>query len=56
MIMASIDQTLAVNFSLPDIFFYGDVNKDSELLINNGSYHSIISKSIQSPIDPFVIF
>jgi hypothetical protein len=41
--------------SPPDIFFDGDVNKFSELSINNGSYHSISSNckiSIQTPADP----
>jgi brefeldin A-resistance guanine nucleotide exchange factor 1 len=41
-----------------NVFFSTDVNKDSELLINDGSYHSISSNckiSMQSPIDPYVL-
>jgi hypothetical protein len=41
-----------------NVFFSTDVNKDSELLINDGSYHSLSSNckiSMQSPIDPYVL-
>lgn len=50
--------TSPLDSSTSNVFSDQDVNKDSELLINDGSYHSISSNckiSIQSSIDPYVL-